>query len=127
MTDKTPDTVNELVGAFIGAEEGEQVVPVDENDFAALGIWEIYYRKPTQRWAMPLSRFDNSTVRVTKPDIHMDDFVGDMAHNGNEKWPGWDSAIAHNKKEGVCFSFGSDLAAANKFIHDKIFNKGFGK
>ena len=49
------------------------------------------------------------------------------AHNGNEKWPGWDSAIAHNKKEGVCFSFGSDLAAANKFIHDKIFNKGFGK
>ena len=127
MTDKTPDTVNELMGTIIGAEKDE-VAMVGPEDFADVGIWQVYYRKPGQKWSLPLTQFDHCSIKVTADDIHMDDFVGDMGQNGNEHFPGWDCAIAWNKESGSCFSFGDphSLMAANKFIQNKIFKKGFG-
>ena len=129
MTDKTPDTVNELMGTIIGAEKDE-VAMVGPEDFADVGIWQVYYRKPGQKWSLPITQFDNSTIKVTEADIHMDDFVHDMGVHGNERWAGWDCAIAVNKEAGLSFAFGgsmSELKEANKFARAKLHKKGFGQ
>ena len=130
MTDKTPESPNELIGKALGLEGTEKVLPINETDCAALGIWKIYYRRPGQKWSLPMTQFDKSTIKVTEADIHMNDFVHDMGVNGNDHFPGWDCAVAVNEEAGLSFAFGgslSELKEANKFAQAKLHKKGFGK
>ena len=119
MTDSTPDTVNELMGAIAGAPPGWKVAFIDENDHAALGIWNIYYRRPHQKWSKPLSQYDWSQVKVHTEGLHMDDFVMDMVQHGNKLFPGYANAVAFNDEAEMAFSFGgtpADMRKANAFV-----------